>query len=207
VRALRYGTEQSDLLIYASFYFCTALVSELLSSDPAFLASICERRVGGTNRTKRIPFNHQNMAVSDVTVSGGHAVDLQGVVNSLKDELGPAPEEPLCEAIRRGDEDAIRQHRLLAKGPSSLAPKRLAIEENRPDLLRVFLEQDNSIDENLVVAACTAKDRACVRALLDFGWPIDQTVGYDASMLRSVLELGPHTPCNVVLTESQPCHQ
>ena len=147
------------------------------------------------------------MAVSDVTVSGGHAVDLQGVVNSLKDELGPAPEEPLCEAIRRGDEDAIRQHRLLAKGPSSLAPKRLAIEENRPDLLRVFLEQDNSIDENLVVAACTAKDRACVRALLDFGWPIDQTVGYDASMLRSVLELGPHTPCNVVLTESQPCHQ
>ena len=145
--------------------------------------------------------------IDDYTVLGGHTVDLQDVVNSLRDELGPAPEEPLCEAIRRGDEDAIRQHRLLAKGPSSLAPKRLAIEKNRPDLLRIFLERDNSIDEILVVAACTTRSRACIRALLGFGWPINQPVGYDASMLRSVLGLDTYTPCRVVLIESQPCHR
>lgn len=123
------------------------------------------------------------MAVSYLTALDGHTVDLQDVINALDDELGPMPQDALCEAIRLGNEDAMRGHRYTLEGPLTIAHKRLAIQTGRPELLKSLLEQDDLITEDLVSAACTAKDRAYVRVPLDFGWPVNKAVGFDASML------------------------
>ncbi|KAK6434952.1 hypothetical protein LTR95_008862 [Oleoguttula sp. CCFEE 5521] len=130
----------------------------------------------------------QAMAAPQVPQLGGYPVDLQDVISAQKDELGPAPEDPLCDAIRRDEDNAIRTHSLGLKGLPTLAPKRLAIQKGRPDILKSLLLQDGLIEEDLVAAACLNKDHACFRALLDAGWPINNAIGYDASMLGLVID-------------------
>ena len=128
------------------------------------------------------------MAIPNSSVLGGHTVDLQEVINSLSDDLGSGSgsADALCDAICRGDEDIVRLESSSRRGPSTLAPKRLAIECGRSDFLAVLLEQDSLIDDELIRVACQAKSRPCIRTLLDFGWPINKNVGYHASLLWSV---------------------
>ena len=108
----------------------------------------------------------------------------QELMNSLEKE--PAPWKPLCEAIRRGDEDMVREESLHLEGPSTLAAKKEAILVGRPDLLKLPLKRDDSIEDDTVATACDRKDRDSVRILLDFGWPIDEPVYFTTSLLWSV---------------------
>ncbi|KAK6430654.1 hypothetical protein LTR95_013186 [Oleoguttula sp. CCFEE 5521] len=114
---------------------------------------------------------------------GGQPFDPEDVMKALYDELGKGPEDALCEAICCDDEQQIHAYGLLLRGRPTLAAKKLAIQKGRPDILKALLVQDNLIEEDLVAAACFDGDRACIRALLDAGWPINQPVGHDASMI------------------------
>ena len=125
------------------------------------------------------------MASLDIAEMGGRVVDIGDVISDLKTELGPAAGNAMCEAIRHGNDDKVRENSLL-EGPSTLAPKKEAILAGRPDLLKLLLERDNSVDEDMVTAACKRKDRDSIRILLDFGWPIDKPINCTASLLRSV---------------------
>lgn len=126
------------------------------------------------------------MALPSPSALGGHTVDLQEVISSLEDELGSASADALCDAIRQDDERTIRLESLSRRGPSTLAPKKLAIELGRSEVLRALLEQDELIDDDMVATACRLRSRPCVHALLDGGWPVNKNVGYDASIMWSV---------------------
>ena len=127
----------------------------------------------------------QLIASLDLAEMGGRVIDIGDVIRDLDAELGLTVGDAMCEAIRRGDDNKVREHSLL-DGPSTLAPKKEAILAGRPDLLTLLLERDNSVDEDMVTAACKRKDRDSIRILLDFGWPIDKPINCTASLLRSV---------------------
>jgi hypothetical protein len=127
-----------------------------------------------------------NMVAPNFQPATGQVVDLQTVIDDLERQLGPWPWRALCEAIDRGDEQAIHEQSLLISGKETLIPKKLAIEVGRPDVLRMLLERDGLFEDDMVVAACERQDRTCIRILMDFGWPIEQPI-CDASVLWSVL--------------------
>ena len=102
-------------------------------------------------------------------------------VDSL--EKVPASWKPLCEAIRRGDEDMVREGSLHLEGLPTHPAKMAAILAGRPDFLKLLLERDSSIDDLTVATACEKRDRDSVRMLLDFGWPINQPIRLTASLL------------------------
>ncbi|KAK6442797.1 hypothetical protein LTR95_000956 [Oleoguttula sp. CCFEE 5521] len=112
-----------------------------------------------------------------------HAFDIDEAISKLQQELGPAPDDALCEAIRCADEDAVRRSKSHSLGLSSLRAKKSAIEARRPDFLRLLLEADSSVEEDLVFTACNRKDRQSTRMLIDFGWPANQPVYFAASLL------------------------
>ncbi|KAK3686835.1 hypothetical protein LTR37_019426 [Vermiconidia calcicola] len=104
---------------------------------------------------------------------------------TLADILGPDPWNPLCEAVRQGDKDRVRDlsFQLSSATTAAISPKKEAIVVGRPDFLRLLLEQNSTITEELVAAACNRKDTECVQVLLEFGWPIDQPIYSTASLL------------------------
>ena len=91
----------------------------------------------------------------------------QELMNSLEKE--PAPWKLLYDAMRRGDEDVVREHSLCLQGPLTLAAKKEAILVGRPDFLKLLLERDDSIEDDIVPTACERRDRRVVRTLLGFG--------------------------------------
>jgi hypothetical protein len=93
------------------------------------------------------------------------------------------PGLPVCEAIRDGHEQKVRETSLNLKGLSTISPKREAIIQGRADFLKLLLANDNTISEDLVAIACQRKDRDSVRTLLDFGWHVNSPVYSTASLL------------------------
>ena len=120
-----------------------------------------------------------------IIVSGDEEdAGFEELMESLAKE--PIPWKALSEAIRHGDEAMVRQESLHFEGAQTLDPKMEAILLGRPDFLKILLERDNHIEDNVVATACERKDRDCVRMLLDFGWPINRPVHFTASLLWSV---------------------
>lgn len=112
-----------------------------------------------------------------------HAAGLVEVIQDIQNALGPAPETPLCEAIRCGDDDAVFTSSSKLSGLSTLLPKEEAIAAQRPDYLRLLLKADSLIEDRMVAKACDRMDRESIRILLEFGWPINQPVNGAASLL------------------------
>ena len=82
-----------------------------------------------------LQFDHPPVIVTGDAEDAGY----RELMNSLEKE--PAPWKPLCEAIRRGDEEMVRKESLHLEGPSTLAAKKEAILVGRPDLLKLLLER------------------------------------------------------------------
>ncbi|KAK3114100.1 hypothetical protein LTR53_007918 [Teratosphaeriaceae sp. CCFEE 6253] len=78
-------------------------------------------------------------------------------------------QEALCRAVREGNEQALRQACLRRKGLPTLRPKAEAVRQGRSGFLKVLLESDDTVSEDLVAAACEPNDMASMRLLLDFG--------------------------------------
>lgn len=123
------------------------------------------------------------MASADSTITGSVEDDFQNIIADL---LGPDAGQPVCEAIRQGSEQRVRTASLHLRGASTISPKMEAITEGRADFLQILLKVDNTISEDLVAAACQRKNMPCIRALLDFGWRINETIHSAASLLWSV---------------------
>lgn len=123
------------------------------------------------------------MAAPDDAWMGGQVVDMQEVIASLEKDFGPHPGKAVSEAVRIGDRSAVLEQSRHLTGSPTLLPKKTAILEGRLDFLKLLLEQDDLIDEELVFTACERKDREGIRMLLDFGWPIDRPVRSAASLL------------------------
>jgi hypothetical protein len=56
-------------------------------------------------------------------------------------------------------------------------PKRVAIQESKPQLLTLLLEEDETIDASLVEIACENRQRDMVSILIEHGWPINEPLG------------------------------
>lgn len=126
------------------------------------------------------------MTSTTSTVSGDFSADFQNIITDL---LGPDAGQPVCEAIRQGSEQNLRTTSLHLHGASTISPKREAINQGRADFLKILLEIDETISEDLVAGACQSRDWRCVRTLLDFGWPIDKNIYSLASLLWFVFLL------------------
>lgn len=120
------------------------------------------------------------MAFTSVPASESAEADFQNIITDL---LGPDAGQPVCEAIRQGSEQNVRTTSLLLKGGLTIYPKMEAVKEGRADFLRILLEKDDTITEDLVAVACERKNLPCVRLLLDFGWPVNKTIYSAASLL------------------------
>jgi hypothetical protein len=112
-------------------------------------------------------FDHTNAEVSEI----------------LSHLLGPDPAEPACDAIRNDDEQTLRETILNLRGSSTISSKREAIIQGKARFLKLLLEKDDTITEDLVAIACQRKDRASLRTLLDFGWDINRPVHSTASLI------------------------
>ncbi|TKA61127.1 hypothetical protein B0A55_12371, partial [Friedmanniomyces simplex] len=140
-----------------------------------------------TPRLKNVGIEDLQFDYPPVIVTGDEEdAGYQELMVSLEKE--PAPWKPLCEAIRRDDEDIFREESLHLKGPPTLAAKKEAILVGRLDLLKLLLERDDSIEDDTVATACDRKYRDSVRMLLDFGWPIDKPVYFTASLLCTAVD-------------------
>ena len=126
------------------------------------------------------PSDHPPIVVSVDEEDAG----FRELMESLAKE--PIPWKALCEAIRRGDEAMVRQESLHFDGAQTLDAKIEAILLGRPDFLKILLERDDHIEDNVVATACERKDRDCIYLLLNFGWPINKPVHFTASLLWSV---------------------
>lgn len=104
----------------------------------------------------------------------------------LNDLSKSNPWDPLCDAIRRGDEITVRKESLTLGGTATYPAKIEAISTRRHDFLRLLLETDRSLDDSVIAKACEEKDHGSVRLLLEFGWPINAPVRLLASLLWSV---------------------
>ncbi|KAF1841538.1 ankyrin [Cucurbitaria berberidis CBS 394.84] len=107
----------------------------------------------------------------------------QTAVEILSHLLGPDPAESTCEAIRNDDEQKLRETSLKLRDLSTISPKREAINRGKAGFLKLLLERDNTITEDLVAIACQRKDKDSLRTLLDFGWDINRPIHSAASLL------------------------
>ncbi|KAH8712109.1 ankyrin repeat-containing domain protein [Phaeosphaeriaceae sp. PMI808] len=119
------------------------------------------------------------MASADNTIAHSQA----GVSEILSHLLGSDPAEPACEAIRNDDEQNLRETSLNLRDLSTISPKREAINQGKVGFLKLLLERDNTITEDLVAIACQRKDRNSLRTLLDFGWDINRPIRSTSSLL------------------------
>lgn len=108
----------------------------------------------------------------------------QAEVNEILSFLvGTDPAEPICAAIREHNEQKLRETCRNLRGLLTISPKREAIGQGNPEFLRILLEVDNTVTEDLVAFACDRRDKNSLRALLDFGWDINRPVRLTASIL------------------------
>jgi hypothetical protein len=112
-------------------------------------------------------FDHANAEVSEI----------------LSHLLGPAPAEPAYDAIRNDGKQTLRETLLNVRDSSIISSKRQALIREKARFLKLLLERDGTITEDLVAIACQRKDRASLRTLLDFGWDINRPVHSTASLL------------------------
>lgn len=116
------------------------------------------------------------MAQTTLYVPEDHQESLRAAIDGLNEDLGPMPWEYLCEAIRRGDIDTVREGGLELVGIATAPPKREAILAGKANILELLLQRDNYVDEGLVKVACDRKDQLGLRMLFDFGWSINRLV-------------------------------
>ncbi|KAK3700531.1 hypothetical protein LTR37_015932 [Vermiconidia calcicola] len=120
------------------------------------------------------------MAAFELKPLEGQFIHWQSLITNL---LGPDAEQPICDAIHNGNEQRVRELSSQLQGAPMIISKREAIVRGRSDLLRILLENDKTVSEDLVAAASDRRDKGCVSTLLDFGWPIDRPVYFAASIL------------------------
>ena len=99
-------------------------------------------------------------------------VDVDDVLQYLCGSNGQ--EHAALAAIRDNDEQKVRETSLDISATTSLQAKLEAVKLDKPECLRLLLERDENISEELVVEAFRLKGRRCIRILLDFGWDINR---------------------------------
>jgi len=104
----------------------------------------------------------------------------------LAELIGPDKTQVVCDAIRKGNEEAAKHGIVQFNGNQTLNPEEETIRAGRAGLLRFFLSLDDTISESLVAATCKPANKDCTQALLDFGWPVNQRVYLAASLLHWV---------------------
>lgn len=109
------------------------------------------------------------------------AVDIEDIMCDLGVEIR---DQGLVDAIRAGDADAVQRTGLELRSPLTSRSKEEAILLRRLDFLRLLLERDDYIDEHMVAESCRFRDHEAISTLLEFGWPINKSVRFAASMLR-----------------------
>lgn len=122
------------------------------------------------------------MDLNNLGVIGGSEVDLQDVIDSVTNELRSDADHSFYDAVRHGDDDAVRAYLNTARISTSAA-KREAVLARRPSTLRALLEYDSAIDDTIVQVAGELRDRDCVRLLLDYGWPVNRSLAFGYSLL------------------------
>lgn len=105
---------------------------------------------------------------------------------AMQQELTPPDLLLLCQAIREHDEETLRARCAASTAGSTLMPKKEAVLAGESRFLRILLEHDSSLDEDIMLTACELKRRECIRIILDFGWPINQHFSSGGSALWSV---------------------
>ena len=95
--------------------------------------------------------------------------------------------QPVRQAIRDGDEPAVRKASTQLSGAARLSAKIEAVEQGRPEFLILILQSNPAVTEELVAAACRLKDTESLRTLLDSGWEIDDQIYSAASLLWPII--------------------
>jgi len=131
-----------------------------------------------------VSYNTTHLQISATNMTLMHDTSLR---DTLQDLLGPDASEPVRQAIRDGDEPTVRQASAQLTGAAILSAKIEAVEQGRPDFLKVLLQSDRAVPEDLVAIACQRKDMDSLRILLDYGWQINDPVYSAASLLWSVV--------------------
>ncbi|KAF2163903.1 hypothetical protein M409DRAFT_57014 [Zasmidium cellare ATCC 36951] len=102
-------------------------------------------------------------------MAGSHSFDLD-FENMLKDVREPAVQE-LIE-----DQKKVRETSRGLTESLSLRSKHEAVVSQNPEWLRMLLQRDPELSENIVAEAFQHKDKECIRAFLDFGWDINTSI-------------------------------
>jgi len=92
----------------------------------------------------------------------------------------------LRDAISQNDEQAVRRISKSFRGYDTLIPKRDAINKRKPQILKILLSEDDTVDESLMAAACESRQRDVISALVEHGWPINRPLSLNMSPLWSV---------------------
>ncbi|RMZ70703.1 Ankyrin repeat-containing domain [Pyrenophora seminiperda CCB06] len=111
------------------------------------------------------------------------SLDIADVTSILSHLLGADPAESACEAIRNDDEEKLLETSLDLRDLTTINPKREAIRQGKARFLKLLLERDDTITEELVAIACQQKNKECLRTLLDYGWDINRRIRCTASLL------------------------
>lgn len=92
----------------------------------------------------------------------------------------------LRNAISRNDEQAVRRMSKPLHGNETLDPKREAINRRKPQIFKMLLSEDGTMDESLMSAACESRQRDVISTLVEHGWPINKPLRLKMSPLWSV---------------------
>lgn len=104
------------------------------------------------------------------------------VMNDLLQDK-PVEITSLCDAICRGDEQAVRSMSKSLHGEKTLIPKREAINQRDIKLLQILLSEDSTLDGSLMEAACESRQREVISLLIKQGWPINEPLDHNISPL------------------------
>ena len=111
--------------------------------------------------------------------------EYERIIIALQDEL-PSEISLLCRAIHDDDEHAVRELASSLHEGLTITPKQCAIDSNKPQFLRLLLEEDHYMSESLMARACEYKNREIVDVLLDYGCDINKPFSPMGNALWSV---------------------
>lgn len=99
--------------------------------------------------------------------------EYERAILAIQDE--PPPEiSLLCQAIHDNNENAVRVIASLLREELTIVPKRCAIDSDKPQFLRILLEEDPYMHVSLMEGACENKNREIIDTLLAYGWDINK---------------------------------
>jgi ankyrin repeat protein len=114
-------------------------------------------------------------------MDSAYELAMDSLPNTTSDEI-----TSLCDAIIRNDEQSVRDMSKLLHGDETLIPKREAINRRKPQILRILLSEDETLDESLMTTACESRQRDVISTLVEHGWPINKALSLNKSPLWSV---------------------